>query len=101
MRREVAEETGYTARRCRACSACTPCGGGTPEVRRRRADFHALRIVYEARIVGGELRGRDRRLDDKAAWVPLPEVTALARVDLVDTGLELHRSRPSTGHLGV
>jgi hypothetical protein len=81
---------------------------GVHTMRRRYArrfggetDFHALRIVYEARIVGGELRDEIDGSTDKAAWIPLPEVASLARVDLVDTGLELHRSRPSTGHLGV
>ena len=99
VRREVEEETGY---RAEVQSLL-----GVHTMRRRytrrfggETDFHALRIVYEARIVGGELRDEIGGSTDKAAWIPLSEVAALARVDLVDTGLELHRSRPSTGHLG-
>jgi 8-oxo-dGTP pyrophosphatase MutT (NUDIX family) len=99
VRREVEEETGY---RAEVQSLL-----GVHTMRRRYArrfggetDFHALRIVYEARIVGGQLRDEVDGSTDKAAWIPLADVAALARVDLVDTGLELHRSRPSTGHLG-
>ena len=99
VRREVEEETGYQAEVQSLL--------GVHTMRRRsdrlfggETDFHALRIVYEARIVGGELRDEIGGSTDKAAWIPLPEVAALTRTGLVDTGLELHRSRPATGHLG-
>ena len=99
VRREVEEETGYQA------EVQNLLGVHTMHRRSDRlfggeTDFHALRIVYEARIVGGELRDEIDGSTDKAAWIPLPEVAALARTGLVDTGLELHRSRPATGHLG-
>lgn len=97
--REVAEETGYS---------CEPvCLLGLDSITRRYprklgtfADFHGLRIVYEGRITGGELRPEIGGSTDLAAWHHLDEVGTLDRVDLVDAGLELWRERPPLGRAG-
>lgn len=96
--REVEEETGYVV------EVETLLGLHT--VRRRlprgpgvEADFHGLRVVYAARIVGGTLRNEVGGSTDLAAWVSLDEIAGLDRVDLVDVGLELHRLRPRDGKL--
>ncbi|UZN03904.1 NUDIX hydrolase [Cellulomonas sp. S1-8] len=47
-------------------------------------DRHALRIVYRAHVVGGELTHEADGSTDEAAWVPLDEVDDLHRVGLVD-----------------
>ncbi|MCI3269597.1 NUDIX hydrolase [Streptomyces cylindrosporus] len=65
----------------------------------REVDRHALRLVYEARVTGGELRPEVGGSTDLAAWHPLGEVAGLNRVGLVDVGLALWRERPVTGHL--
>ncbi|MFJ3100133.1 NUDIX hydrolase [Streptomyces sp. NPDC086835] len=96
--REVGEETGYIAEMTTLL--------GLDSVRRRYprklgafADFQGLRIVYEGRITGGELRNETGGSTDLAAWHPLEAVPALHRVELVDVGLELWRSRPVLGRV--
>ncbi|MEU6158415.1 NUDIX hydrolase [Streptomyces sp. NPDC047130] len=96
--REVEEETGHTVEPVSLL--------GVDSVRRSyprrlgaRADFHGLRVVYEARITGGTLRNEVGGSTDMAAWHPLDAVEDLERVELVDVGLRLWRERPRTGHL--
>ncbi|MFD7016732.1 NUDIX hydrolase [Streptomyces sp. NPDC059161] len=98
--READEETGYAVEPVRLL--------GIDSINRRYprklgmfADFQGLRIVYEGRITGGELRHETNGSTDLAAWHPLAEVAALDRVELVDTGVELWRSRPLLGRVSV
>jgi 8-oxo-dGTP pyrophosphatase MutT (NUDIX family) len=98
--REVEEETGYLAE---------PTGLlGIDSSRRawpgrfgRSVDHHGVRLVYEARITGGELRYEAAGSTDMAAWHPLDDVTALTRVSMVDKGLALWRERPPAGRIGT
>ncbi|WP_190188013.1 NUDIX hydrolase [Streptomyces minutiscleroticus] len=94
--REAAEETGYAVEPVALL--------GVDSIRRRYprrmgtyADFHGLRLVYEARVTGGELRHETGGSTDMAAWHPLDTVPELERVGLVDVGLELWRRRPAVG----
>jgi ADP-ribose pyrophosphatase YjhB (NUDIX family) len=94
--RELDEETGYAVEPVRLL--------GIDSITRRYprklgmfADFHGLRIVYEGRITGGELRPEEGGSTDLAAWHPLAAVDDLHRVELVDVGLELWRERPMLG----
>lgn len=96
--REVEEETGYTVEPGALL--------GVDSIKRqypRRlgvvADFHGLRIVYEAGVTGGDLRHETNGSTDMAAWHPLDTVPSLKRVGLVDVGLTLWRERPPSGHL--
>ncbi|MGA4848879.1 NUDIX hydrolase [Streptomyces sp. G5(2025)] len=96
--READEETGYVVEPVTLL--------GVDSLRRRYprrlgavADFHGLRILYEGRVTGGELRHETDGSTDLAAWHPLESVADLDRVGLVDIGLELWRARPSDGHL--
>lgn len=96
--REVEEETGYLAE---------PTGLlGIDSSRRawpgrfgRSVDHHGVRLVYEARITGGELRYEAAGSTDMAAWHPLDDVTGLTRVSMVDKGLALWRERPPAGRI--
>ncbi|MFG2647020.1 NUDIX hydrolase [Streptomyces sp. NPDC048436] len=95
--READEETGYVVEPVVLL--------GVDSLRRRYprklgaiADFHGLRIIYEARITGGELRHEQDGSTDLAAWHPLDAVPELDRVGLVDIGLDLWRVRPDDGH---
>jgi hypothetical protein len=45
---------------------------------------HALRIVYRAHVVGGDLRVEEDGSTDGVAWHTQEEVDALDRVPLVD-----------------
>jgi ADP-ribose pyrophosphatase YjhB (NUDIX family) len=94
--RELDEETGYTVEPVRLL--------GIDSITRRYprklgmfADFHGLRIIYEGRITGGELRNEVDGSTDLAAWHPLAAVDDLERVELVDVGIELWRERPLLG----
>lgn len=94
--RELDEETGYTVEPVRLL--------GIDSITRRYprklgmfADFHGLRIIYEGKITGGELRPEEGGSTDLAAWHPLAAVDDLQRVELVDVGLELWRDQPPLG----
>lgn len=96
--READEETGYRIEPVALL--------GVDSLRRRYprklgavADFHGLRIVYEARITGGVLRHERDGSTDLAAWHALDAVPGLDRVGLVDIGIDLWRTRPDDGHL--
>ncbi|GAA3094378.1 hypothetical protein GCM10010449_17590 [Streptomyces rectiviolaceus] len=98
--READEETGYVIEPVALL--------GVDSLRRRYprklgavADFHGLRIVYEARITGGELRHEQGGSTDLASWHALDAVAGLDRVGLVDVGLDLWRTRPDDGHLAA
>lgn len=98
--READEETGYVIEPRTLL--------GVDSLRRRYprklgavADFHGLRIVYEARITGGELRHEQDGSTDLAAWHALDTIAGLDRVGLVDIGLDLWRARPDDGHLAA
>lgn len=94
VRREVTEETGY---RIEVTGLL-----GVDSYRLtlgRRTDHHALRLLYEGEVVGGELRYEVGGSTDFAAWQDLSAVGGLVRVPLVDTALRLWRERPANGHL--
>jgi 8-oxo-dGTP diphosphatase len=98
--REAEEETGYVVEPVALL--------GVDSIRRhypRRlgttADFQGLRVVYEARVTGGELRHEIGGSTDMAAWHPLDEVPGLERVGLVDVGLTLWRERPADGRVAA
>jgi 8-oxo-dGTP diphosphatase len=96
--REVAEETGYAVAvedllGIQSVRHAHPRRLGTH-------DLHTVRVLYAARVTGGELRYEVGGSTDMAAWVPLDRLDELAptRADLVDVGLALHRARPPDGH---
>ncbi|GGR65663.1 hypothetical protein GCM10010269_00170 [Streptomyces humidus] len=64
-------------------------------------DHHGVRIVYEGRVVGGELRNEVNGSTDLAAWHELDAVAGLTRVRLVDVALGLWRERPVDGRVYV
>ncbi|MFC9949904.1 NUDIX hydrolase [Streptomyces prasinus] len=113
VRREVEEETGYRievtgllgvdsvrhtfVRRLLARRAFPRPGFARRPG--RRADHHAVRLVYEGRITGGELRNETGGSTDLAAWQPLDAVPGLVRTGMVDIGLRLWRERPAAGRV--
>ncbi len=98
VRREVEEETGYrievTGLLGVDSSRRVFRGGFGPAV-----DHHAVRLVYEGRVVGGELRYEVNGSTDLAAWQDLDAVPGLVRVSMVDIALRMWRERPATGRL--
>ncbi|MFD3838867.1 NUDIX hydrolase [Streptomyces sp. NPDC058642] len=94
--REVDEETGYTVEITGLLGVDTRRHTYTRRFG-RVVDHHALRLVYEGRITGGELRHEIGGSTDMAAWHDLDAVAGLNRVSLVDIGLRLWRERPAAG----
>ncbi|MEU6252297.1 NUDIX hydrolase [Streptomyces sp. NPDC047043] len=100
VRREVHEESGYDI------EVTGLLGVHSNRLRfprrfGRTVDHQGLRLVYEARITGGELRPEIGGSTDMAAWHPLEAVPGLNRVGLVDVGLALWRERPVTGRVAT
>lgn len=95
--REVFEETGYHVEVDRLLGMQNV--HGEVNLDGVDIDYHRLRIFYEARVVGGELTYEVGGSTDQAAWFPLDEVSGLERVESVDIGLELQRTRPLEGRV--
>jgi 8-oxo-dGTP diphosphatase len=90
--REVREETGYDVELTGLLTVDTLVVA--PE---RRLHWHdrplkAVRVVYSARVVGGDLVHEVDGTTDEARWIPLAEVADVPRVSLVDVGLDAWRS---------
>ncbi|WP_395244927.1 NUDIX hydrolase [Agromyces sp. MMS24-K17] len=96
VRREVREETGYEASVDRQLGIDTMV---IPAARRHtgKVPLYAMRVVYRASVVGGELRSEVGGSSDDARWFPLSEVPNLKRVSLVDIGLGLDEAEPADG----
>ncbi|MGY0067330.1 NUDIX hydrolase [Streptomyces sp. QTS137] len=101
VRREVEEETGYRVEvtGLLGVDCVRRAFPRRPLLLRRAVDHQAVRLVYEGRIVGGELRNEIGGSTELAAWQPLDAVADLVRVGLIDTGLRLWRERPAAGRV--
>ncbi|MER7480976.1 NUDIX hydrolase [Streptomyces sp. NPDC126510] len=98
VRREVEEETGYRIEVTGLLGV-----NSSQHVFRSRfgppVDHHGVRLVYEGRIIGGELRNEVNGSTDLAAWHDLDAVPGLVRISMVDIALRMWRERPATGRL--
>ncbi|GKQ34538.1 hypothetical protein ALMP_10870 [Streptomyces sp. A012304] len=99
--RELEEETGYRIEVTGLLGLDSSRHTFRREGLRGPVDHHGLRIVYEGRVVGGELRNEVDGSTDLAAWHDLSAVPALTRVRLIDIALELWRERPVSGRVSV
>ncbi|MFZ4843131.1 NUDIX hydrolase [Mycetocola saprophilus] len=92
--REIFEETGFHAEVTGLIGIDSLV---TPTHRRldptKRVPLHNLRIVYRAKITGGELRYEENGSTDWAAWHELAEVENLGTVSLVPAALALWRAQ--------
>lgn len=88
--REVREETGYDVELGELLgvdSHVVPLDERVSEPRHR--PLKAVRVLFGATIVGGELTHEQDGTTDEARWFRLDEVAGLPRVPLVDTGMRL------------
>lgn len=90
VRREVHEETGFTV----AVGELLGIHSRVIPAHRRlvagaTVPLQALRIVYRARVTGGELTHEIDGSTDRAEWYPLSEVSSLKRVSLVNIALRM------------
>ncbi|MDQ0961743.1 8-oxo-dGTP diphosphatase [Streptomyces sp. B4I13] len=95
--RELDEETGYRVEVTGLLGIDSARHTFRREGLRGPVDHHAVRVLYEGRVVGGELRHEVNGSTDMAAWHDLDAVASLTRVRLVDTALALWRQRPANG----
>jgi 8-oxo-dGTP diphosphatase len=95
-KREILEETGYDASVDRLLGIDTMV---VPAAKRHSGTvpLYAMRIVYRASILGGELRNEIGGSSDEARWFPVAEVPSLKRVSLLDIGLRLNAAEPADG----
>lgn len=95
-RREIREETGYEASVDRLLGIDTMI---VPASKRHTgaAPLYAMRVVYRASVVGGELRDEIGGSSDEARWFSLDEVPRLKRVSLLDIALRLNAAEPLDG----
>ncbi|MEU5690588.1 NUDIX hydrolase [Actinosynnema sp. NPDC020468] len=92
--REVFEETGYHAAVDALLGIQTV--HGPLDRDGEEWDYHRIRVLYEAHVVGGELTFEVDGSTDQAAWFALDEIPE-EHVESVDYALELWRKRPADG----
>ncbi|MET9500776.1 NUDIX hydrolase [Streptomyces sp. NPDC006259] len=97
--RELEEETGYHIEVTGLLGVDSSRRAFGRARLRGPVDHHGVRIVYEGRVTGGELRNEIGGSTDLAAWHDLTAVPELARVRLVDVALALWRERPANGRV--
>lgn len=91
--REIREETGYEAAVDRLLGVDSRVIAASERFAGKTAPLHALRIVYSAHVLGGELQSELQGSTDRAEWFELDQVASLKRVGLVDVGLRLYRGQ--------
>lgn len=97
--REIWEETGYHAGIDVLLGIDSHVIKAADRLSGVREPMQAVRVVYEASVIGGELRFERDGSTDEARWFDLDEVPELQRVSLVDTALRMRAERPANGHL--
>jgi 8-oxo-dGTP diphosphatase len=97
-RREILEETGYEASVDRLLGIDTMV---VPAAKRHTgaSPLYAMRVVYRASVVSGELRNEVGGSSDEARWFPLDPVGSLPRVSLLDIALRFNDQEPADGVL--
>jgi ADP-ribose pyrophosphatase YjhB (NUDIX family) len=82
--RELYEETGYLGRLDALLGVDAEHLPGL-----RGDDFHSVRVLYRAEVVGGTLTHEVDGSTDRAEWVPVDAFATLDAVELVDIGRRL------------
>ena len=97
--REIFEETGYHA----GLDVLLGIDNHVIPARSRLAGvthpLNAIRIVYRAHVISGEITHEVGGSSDEARWIPLAELDALNTVELVRIGLGLNEQQPADGIL--
>ena len=90
--REAREETGYEIELLRLLGVDSFVVPGKERAERGGRPLKSVRVVFEGRVVAGELANEADGTTDEARWFPLAEVPELPRVQLVDAALALLRA---------
>lgn len=100
--REIWEETGYHAQLDQLLGVDSIVVNARNRRRKGRpqeAPLQNVRVVYQASVIGGELRAEENGTTDEARWFDLREVKKLQTVSLVRVAMRLYHERPRNGHL--
>jgi 8-oxo-dGTP diphosphatase len=92
--RELMEETGLTGEIVGLAGVDSWTGSFVMPSDGIPTDFHAIRIIYRARITGGELRVEVGGSSDACAWVRRVDLAALPLVELAEVGIGLAFGTP-------
>lgn len=92
--REVREETGYDVELIRLLGEDVFNVSAEERLDGSKRALTSRRVVFEAQVVGGVLTDEVGGTTERAAWIPLAEVSGLERVGLVDVGLQLAQRCP-------
>ena len=86
--REIREETGYEAETIELLGIDNMVIPGDRRLAedKRGIPMQALRIIYRARITGGEMTAEQDGSTDDVAWFTREQIEGLKRVSLVDAG---------------
>ncbi len=84
--REAREETGLEIR-VRSIATID----SLYDASRPHEEFHGLRILYHADVVGGELRDEACGSTDRCAWHEIPLAPDVRLVDIAEVGVRLAR----------
>ncbi len=95
--REVREETGYQVQLRTLLGVDSLFIDAEERIVAGAGPLHALRVVYLAGIIGGELTHEVGGSSDEARWVPLDGVGELPTLSLVPTAIDMLLRRLSAG----
>lgn len=92
--REVLEETGFHVELDGLLGVDSYVFPAERRTLRTDRPMKAVRVLYRAHVVGGELTHEEDGTTDEAAWFGLDEVARLDRVSVVDIGLAMAGLKP-------
>ncbi len=84
--RELREETGYRVQPIKLLAV------DSMHFSNQTRPLHAIRIIYQAEILQGELRNEQEGTTDLCEWIPLHQAANLPLVDLAALGVRLAQS---------
>ena len=93
--REVREESGYDVELTGLLGVHSYVVPATRRFARTHRPMRALRVVFGARVVGGELTREIGGSTDEARWFDLADLADLPQVGLVEIALDMWRAAGS------
>jgi 8-oxo-dGTP diphosphatase len=95
--REVREESGYDVELTGLLGVHSYVVPAERRFAQTRRPLRALRVIFSARVVGGELTKEVGGTTDEARWFGWDEIAALPQVGIVEIGLDLWRAATARG----
>jgi len=95
--RELREETGYAVELVRVLGIDVHVAAPGSGLDGSTRPLQSVRVVFEARVIGGELTHEVDGSTDEARWIPLSAVPGLPRVALVDAAIRLWEAAQPEG----